>query len=116
DASPAIDQTHRVRRHGTDTSRVVMGEELRLVSRHVDVDRTLALAAFAREAQIQRLVHSLVPPAALKGVALHHLEQQPGASAGGMLLLARDHVAGAHHAAALTTAVSDAHASGGGPR
>src|SRR5699024_11476907 len=51
------------------------------------------------------------------GVPVHHLEQQPGTSPGGVLLLPGDLVGGAHHLPALRgrdAAVAHPHAPGGG--
>ena len=41
---------------------VVVRQELRLVRRHVDVHRAVALAALARQAQVERVVDLLALP------------------------------------------------------
>ena len=48
------------------------------------------------------------------GVRAQHLEEQVGPAAGRVLLLARDHVAGAHRAALGASALAHAHAAQGG--
>ena len=52
---------------GPEPSLVVVGQELRLVGGHVDVDGAVALAAFAREAEIERVADRLRAPAVLDG-------------------------------------------------
>src|SRR5512142_1264669 len=81
-------------------------EELRLVRRHVNVQRTVTLAALARETQVERLVDALVGPAARDRIALHHLEQHPRAAARRVLLLARHAIARAHRAVLLAPALT----------
>jgi hypothetical protein len=72
--------------------------ELGLVGRHVDIDRAVALAALAAEAQIERVLDRVVAPIARDGAAMHHLEQEVRAAARRMLLLACCEVARAHDA------------------
>ena len=89
----------------------VLVEELGLVRRHVDVDRAVVGAALAGQAQVQRVVDLPRLPPVGDDVALQHLEQQPGAAAGGVLLLLGDLVAGAHHLVAVgVAALADADA------
>src|ERR1051326_6351054 len=78
---------------------VAMREELRFERRHVDADRAIARAALARETEIERLV-DLVRAPELELVAVQHLPEEMGTATRRMLLLERDHVARAHHAAA----------------
>jgi len=51
-----------------------VGEELRFIRGQVDVDRTLAFAALAGEAQVERLLHRFLAPAAAQRLPLQHLE------------------------------------------
>ena len=87
-----------------------MAEKLRLVRRHVHVDRAIALAALAGEAQVERVLHFLALPAVVDDFAVHHLEQHARAAARGILFLARHHVGGAHRSAAFAPAGADADA------
>ena len=57
------------------------GEELGLVRGHVHVDRALALAALARQAEVERVVDLLAAPAVGDGLAAQHLEEDPRAPA-----------------------------------
>ena len=68
----------------------MLAEELGLVGRHVDVHRAVALAALAGQAEVQRLLDVLVPPAALQRVALEHLEKEPRPPTGRVRLLAQE--------------------------
>src|SRR5579884_250857 len=106
---PEHDQAERVRLSRTQPAFVVVREELRLVGRHVDADRTLVLAALAGEAEVERLLDLFRAPAAVEGLAAHHLEEEPRPSARRVLLLPRGLVARAHHAF-LVTARPDAEA------
>src|SRR6185437_9425557 len=81
DARPPVHEPERVVCNWPHTTVEVMCEELRLVSRHIDVDGTLAPATLARQAQVERFTHRLVAPALLERVSLEHLEQQPRAPA-----------------------------------
>jgi hypothetical protein len=49
-----------------------MSKKLCLVGCHVDVHGTIALAAFARQAEIECLFYVLITPAAMNRVAVHH--------------------------------------------
>ncbi len=91
---------HRVVRPRAQAAGVVVGQELGLHGGHVDLDRAVLLAALAGQAQVQRVADLGGPPARRDrgvGVPLQHLEQQPAPAAGGVLLLAGDHVRRAHH-------------------
>ena len=78
---------------------VALGQELRFVGGHVDLDGALGLAGFATQAEIERFVDGFALKAFLAESAGQHLPQQAGAAAGGVLLLAGGAVAGAHDAA-----------------
>jgi hypothetical protein len=93
-----------------------VGQEFRLVGGHVDVDRALFPAAFAGQAQVERVAYFRRSPAAGDDLAADHLHQHPGAAAGGVFFLAGDPVARAHDAALVSTAFADAHATCGGGR
>ena len=87
---------------------IVMRQELGLVSRHIDIDRTIALAAFAGQAQVERLFHFLALPHILDDFTAHGLEQQARTAARGMLFFAGRLVAGAHGLRMLLAAIADA--------
>ena len=94
---------------------VVVVEELRLVGRHVDVDGTVVRAALARQAQVEGFSHLRGLPAVGDDLALQHLEQQSRPTARAVLLLAGDHVAGAHDLLGLRhSALPDSDAPQGG--
>ena len=98
----------RRRASGREPPLVVVREELGLVGGHVDVDRAFALAALAREAEVERVLDALVAASRLPSdFALQQLPQQMRAAARGVLLLARDHVARAHRAALVLAARAD---------
>ena len=99
EAQPPRQRAHRVVRGRARPAPVALGQELGLVGGHVHADRAVALAALARQAQVQRLGDLVGPPAVRDHLAVRHLEQQPRAAAGGVLLLAGRPVARAHHAA-----------------
>src|SRR5579863_3645815 len=73
-----------------------MREELGLVGRHVDVDRTIALAALARQAQVERLLHIFIAPAIGENVAVQHLPQLTSTAARRVFLFVGHHEAGTH--------------------
>src|SRR5690349_618602 len=107
---PPVDEAHRVGGPRAKAAGVVMGPELGLVRRHVDVHRTLALAALAGEAEIERLLDLVVAPAVIELVAVHQLEEEMGPAARGMTLLTGDHVARTHDAAVVAATLADADA------
>src|SRR4051812_634443 len=88
-----------------------MGKEFGLVGCHVDINRAVALAALACQAQVQRVANCLGSPAIRDGaatrVAIEHLEQQPSPAPRGVLFLSCHHVGGAHHAAAFAATLAD---------
>jgi GNAT superfamily N-acetyltransferase len=71
--------------------------ELRFHRRHVDLDRAVARAPLAGQAEVESVLDLIRLPAVGDDLALEHLEQQPGAATRRVLLLTRDHVARAHH-------------------
>ena len=101
---PAVHEAEGIVRQGMNAAGKVMGQKFGLPRRHIHVDRTFGFAGFAGETQIERLFHFLVAPAAGKDIALQHLPQQVRAAPGGVFLLERDHVAGAHRSVVLLAA------------
>src|SRR5206468_1808030 len=79
-----------------------------LIRRHVDVHRTFALAAFAGEAEIERVLDVRVLPAPSERVTVQHLEEQARASARRVCLLPSGPVARAHRPALVPAAFADA--------
>ena len=93
---PDVDESHRVSVSGAQAPFVIVREELRLVCCDVDLTGTIAFAAFACEAKVERLFYRVAFPSIFDDVALHHIEQQMSPAAGRVLFLTRDHVTGAH--------------------
>src|SRR5215475_12448473 len=87
---PAVDLAERVMPQWTRSPVKMMRQKLRLVGRNIYIDRTVAFAAFAREAQIQRRFHMLILPAIANNLAAGHLPEQMRATASRVLLLTRD--------------------------
>ena len=108
-ASPSSSATR-----GRSRRRVVVVQELGLVRGHVDADRAVAAARLAGQAQVERLADLGRAPAVGDQVAADHLEQQPGAAARRVLLLAGGLVARAHHGAGAVAALADPDAAAGG--
>src|SRR5437868_6718087 len=73
-----------------------MSQKLSLVGRHVYVDRTIAFAALAGEAEIEGFFYVLVAPAIANYVAVQHLPKVMSAPARGVPFFVRDHEAGTH--------------------
>ena len=103
-----MDEPHRVRGPRSQAPFVVVREELGLIGRHVDVHRTVALAAFAGEAQVECVLDVRVLPALIERVAVQHLEEQARASARRVRLLPCGPVARAHRPALVPAAFADA--------
>jgi len=99
ESGPAVDHADGVGSPGAPVALVVVREELGLVRGHVHVDRAVGLAALAGEAQVEGVLHPLVLPPVADDLALEHLEQHPGPTPGGVLLLPGHHVAWAHRPA-----------------
>ena len=89
---------------------VVVGEELGLVGRDVDLNRAVAGAPLAGKTQVERLLDGVVAPPVGDRIALEHLEQQAGAAAGRVALLAGGVEARAHRQAAKVAALRHAEA------
>src|SRR6185312_1667830 len=74
----------------------IMRQEFRLVGRHIDVDRTIALTPLAGETQVQRFLYVVIAPPVGDDVAVQHLPKVMRAAARRVPLLVRHHVAWAH--------------------
>ena len=61
-----------------------MRQELSLVCGHVDVDRAIAFAALASEAEIERFFDVLIAPAIGDHISLQHLPEVVSAAARGV--------------------------------
>src|SRR5689334_5363595 len=105
-----MNPAHRVRRARAQTPFVVVREKLRLVRRHVDLHRTLALAAFTRKTQVERFLDGVAFPAVFDRLAADHFAEQTGTTTRRMLLLERDHVTRTHRSAMMSTANAGADA------
>jgi hypothetical protein len=110
DGQPA----HGVVGGGAKLPGVVMGEELGLIGRYVDAHRAFLAAGLAGQAQVQGVTDLPGMPAAGHHLPAYHLHQQPGPAPGGVLFLAGDAVARAHHTALVAAAFPDPHAAGRG--
>src|SRR5690348_174498 len=93
-----------------------MGQKLRFVRGHINADGAIALAAFAGETQVERLLHVLVTPAILDDIFLSHLPEEMRPSTRGMLLLTRHAKARTHDAAFIAAALTHSNATQCGVR
>src|SRR5579885_129531 len=111
-ARPAVDEPHRISSPRPQFPRIMVSAEFGLISRHIDMDRAIAFAPFASEAKIERVFDLPAAPAICDHATMQHLEEEPRAPACGILLLARCHIARAHHAllASFPAAKADADA------
>ena len=73
-----------------------MREKLRFVSGHINVNRTIAFAAFACQAKIQGFLNIVIAPAIRDDIAVQHLPKVVRAAASRVPLLVGDHETGAH--------------------
>src|SRR6185369_7001463 len=113
-AHPSVSEAEGVGRARPEPALVVVGEELGLVGRHVDLHRAFPLARLAGEAEVERLLDLPVAPAAPERIPFQHLEEQAGPAAGRVLLLPGHPVARAHGAGVLLPAVAHPYAALGG--
>src|SRR5207302_2648917 len=100
----------------TRPSLVVMREKFRLIGRHIDADRAIALASFAAEAQVQRPLDVLILPAATDHLPLGHFPEQVRPAARGMFFFTCHPEAGAHHATLVVPAFAHTDATQAGAR
>src|SRR5271163_4876485 len=109
-----MDSSEQMSRQRPAMSLVVIGKELGLVGRHVDAGGAFALAAFARQAQVQSVMDGAVGGVAVEKIAGQGFEQEMRPAARGMGFLARRHVRRAHRAAFVVAALADPDTSKGG--
>src|SRR5207253_1535757 len=76
----------------------IRGERFDLEPRHIHPRRTFALAALARDAQLERRVHRLAGEIFVAELAAEGESQRIGPPTRGVLLIARDAIARAHRA------------------
>src|SRR5579872_224364 len=74
----------------------VMRKEFGLVGRHVHIDWTIPLAAFARQAKVQSFFHVLIAPSITNDIAMQHFPKQVRAATRRMHLFAGDHITRTH--------------------
>src|SRR5437868_6462991 len=113
---PRVDIAKGVRAERSSSAFVIVGEELCLVSCHIHADGAVTFAAFARQAQVERLFDVFVAPAILNYVAFGHLPEQVCPAASRMFFLAGHPEARAHDAAFIMTALAHSHAAQGSVR
>src|SRR5438105_2627498 len=95
-ARPQIDVAEGVRTARTHPAFIIVGKKLSLVGGNVHAHGAIALAAFAGEAKIKRVLDLLTSPTVADHLSLSHLPQQVGAAARGVLFLASGTVARTH--------------------
>ncbi len=110
---PQRQETQGVVARGAHLARVMVVQELRLVGGHVDVDGAVGETPLARQAQVEGVADLGGVPTVGDRLAAQHLEQQPRATARGVLLALGHHVARAHHPGARVDALADADAAPG---
>ena len=93
----------------------MVGHELGLVGGDVHLDWAVVLAALAGDAQVQGFAHLVAAPQVRQGFALEHLPEQSRPAAGGVALLVRGLIRGAHRPARFATALAHADATRHGP-
>src|SRR5437667_168369 len=93
-----------------DAAFVVMREEFGFVRRYIDADRAIALAAFAAQAEIKRVLDFFAAPAVADDFAFGHLPEQAGAPTGRVFFFVRGAIAGAHQAAIFAAALAHPYA------
>src|SRR6266852_442236 len=98
-ARPQIDVAERVRTSRTHPAFIIVGKKLSLVGGNIHSHRAIALAAFAGEAKIERLLDLLASPTVADHLSLSHLPEQVSAAPRGVFFLASGTVARTHQAA-----------------
>ena len=116
ESCPVVDESEGIGLARSESSLVVMRQEFGFVGGHVDVYRAVAFAAFAGETEIERFLHLFALPTVANDFALHHLEEQVGASAGAVLFFASDAIARAHRLLLVAAALAYAYAAQGRAR
>ena len=94
----APDRPERARAQRRAVDVLVVGEELALERRHVDLERALALARLALEAEVEDLVQALVAERGVRVGLRQRPHERVRAAARRVVLLARRHVRRAHDA------------------
>ena len=107
---PPVDQAHRVGDPRPQPVGVVVGHEFGFVGGDVHLDRAVALAALAGDAQVEGLEDVVVAPQVRQRLALEHLPQKAGPAPGGVAFLVRGLERRAHRPAGLAPALADADA------
>ena len=91
-----------------------MRQKLGLVCRHINVHRAFGAASLACQTQIEGVLDRFAFPAAALRIALKHLEEQMRPAASRVGILASHHVARAHRAGIVFSALSHTDAPFGG--
>src|SRR5215467_2017115 len=115
-ARPQINVAESQRIERARVGFIIVREEFGFVGGDVDARRTVALAALAGEAEIERVLDLFTLPAIFDDFTLCHLPQQVGTAASGVFFFASGAEAWTHHTAfvAAALAYSDALQSDGG--
>lgn len=95
---------------------IIMRKKFCLIGCHVYLQRTVPLAAFARQTEIKSFPHKIVAPAVLERIAVEHFKEQMRAAPGRMHLFPRDTIARTHRAYSLAPAFPNADATLGRAR
>src|SRR5215472_478255 len=95
---------------------VIVRKKLRLISCDIHADRTIALAAFARQAEVQRRLHVRIVPPLADHLASGHLPKQMGAATSGVFLVPDNTKARAHHSTFVLAAFPNSNTSQSGLR
>src|SRR5262249_4503911 len=96
DSRPQVDVPESVSTSRSPMLLVVVREKLGLISGNIHFDRAIGFAAFASQAELERLFDSLVLPAVANHSLLRHLPKKVCAAASGMPLILGGAVAGTH--------------------
>jgi hypothetical protein len=107
------DRPERPRAQRRAVDLLVVGQELALERRHVDVERTLAPARLALEAEVEDLVQALVAECGVRVGLRERPHERVRPAPGRVILLARGHVRRTHDAGARLAAQADVHAAVG---
>ena len=115
EARPEIDVAEGVGIQRAHAAFVIVREKFGFVGGDVDADGAIAFAAFAGQAEIERVFDFFAAPAvADDGVVaigiLRHLPEQVSAAASGVLFFVRGALTGTHHAAFFAAAFANANA------
>ena len=109
-AGPEVDVAEGVGAARSDAAFIVVRKKFGFVGGEVDAYRTLAFAALAGEAEIERFFYFFAAPAVANDFPLRHFPEQVGATAGAVFFFARGAIAGAHQATFFAAALAYADA------